>query len=57
MPVARGIAMKPHIQKSHRIYRKADPRGRSRFYVSLLVLLCMVGFVYLLVVVSPRLAW
>lgn len=49
--------MKPHIQKSHRIYRKADPRGRSRFYVSLLVLPCMVGFVYLLVVVSPRLAW
>ncbi len=49
--------MKPHIQKSHRMHRKDDPHGRSRFYVSVLVLLCVVGFVYLLVVMHPRLAW
>jgi len=49
--------MRPHFEKSHRLYRKTDPHGRSRFYLSLLALLCVVGFVYLLFVLSPRLAW
>ncbi|MGN5478920.1 hypothetical protein ACTMU2_23825 [Cupriavidus basilensis] len=49
--------MKPHLQKSHRLYRTGDLHGRSRFYVSLLVVLCLLGFIYLLVVLHPRLAW
>ncbi|CAG2149337.1 hypothetical protein LMG26411_03531 [Cupriavidus numazuensis] len=49
--------MKPHIQKSHRLYRKAEPHGRSRFYGTLFAVLCILGFVYLLIVFAPRLAW
>ena len=49
--------MKPHIQKSRRLYRKAEPHGRSRFYGTLFAVLCILGFVYLLIVFAPRLAW
>ncbi|WER46628.1 hypothetical protein CupriaWKF_03325 [Cupriavidus sp. WKF15] len=49
--------MKPHIQKSRRALRKDEPHGRSRFYMQLLVLLCVLGFVYLLIVLYPRGAW
>ncbi|RZT36896.1 hypothetical protein [Cupriavidus agavae] len=38
--------MKPHIQKSERLYRKDMPPARGGFYLSLLAVVCAVGVVY-----------